>query len=107
MLHFRFGDHDPHKDHFRNPIWQSDDDDDDIDDFRLIKIRILILNYIHFEFINVYLFRHHGTGMLNIFIDSIKMSRYFELQMDNMLKNVFGSNFPGTFILCKICKNIF
>lgn len=33
---FRFGNHDSHRDSFRNPIWQSDedDDDDDVDNFR-------------------------------------------------------------------------
>nr|XP_012225435.1 PREDICTED: uncharacterized protein LOC105673987 isoform X2 [Linepithema humile] len=68
-----FGDHDSHRDSFRNPIWQSDDDDDDIDDFR-----------------------HHGNGVhFNIFNDSVKMTRYFESQMDNMLKNFFGFNFYG------------
>ncbi|XP_029177275.1 uncharacterized protein LOC114945302 [Nylanderia fulva] len=61
------GDDDSHRDSFRNPIWQSDEDDDDIDDFR-----------------------HPRSGIhFSIFSDPLEMTRYFESQMDNMLKGFF------------------
>ncbi|KAL6444382.1 hypothetical protein ACFW04_001920 [Cataglyphis niger] len=61
------GNDDSYRDSFRNPIWQSDEDDDDIDDFR-----------------------HPRSGMhFSIFSEPLEMTRYFESQMDNMLKNFF------------------
>ncbi|XP_020278514.1 HCLS1-associated protein X-1 [Pseudomyrmex gracilis] len=61
------------RDNFRNPIWQSDDDDDEID-------------------IDEFMF--NGNNMhFNIFSDPLEMAKYFESQMDNMLKNFgFGHN---------------
>ncbi|XP_033230894.1 uncharacterized protein LOC117181982 [Belonocnema kinseyi] len=52
---------------FRNPIWENDDDEDDASDFRESN------GGIHFQ----------------IFGDPIEMTRYFESQMDNMLKSIF------------------
>ncbi|XP_043270868.1 HCLS1-associated protein X-1 [Venturia canescens] len=63
-----FEDHRQYGDRFRNPIWQTDDDDDD----------------------EAGDFRHPGTGMhFSVFSDPVEMTRYFESQMDNMLKNFF------------------
>lgn len=62
------GDHYSCRDQFRNPIWEYDEDDDDIDDFRRPR-----------------------TGMhFHVFSDPIEITRYFESQMDNMLKSFFG-----------------
>lgn len=36
VLYFRLGDHYSHRDRFRNPIWEYDEDDDDMDDFRFV-----------------------------------------------------------------------
>ncbi|XP_071644941.1 uncharacterized protein [Temnothorax longispinosus] len=71
-----FGEHDLHRERFRNPIWQSDEDDDDDDD---------IDN-----------FRHPEIGLqFNMFSDPLEMTMYFESQIDNMLKNFFNfSNIP-------------
>ncbi|XP_070155977.1 HCLS1-associated protein X-1 [Polyergus mexicanus] len=61
------GNDDSYRDSFRNPIWQSDEDEDDIDDFR-----------------------HPRSGIhFSIFSEPLEMTRYFESQMDNMLKNFF------------------
>lgn len=66
-----FDDYDSHRESFRNPIWQSDeDDDDDIDNFRHPE------SSLHF----------------NIFSNPLEMTRYFESQIDNMLKNFFEFN---------------
>lgn len=72
-----FEDHRQYGDRFRNPIWQTDDDDDDeAGDFRNL-----------------------GTGMhFNIFTDPFEITRYFESQMDNMLQDFlrgFGQGFDG------------
>lgn len=61
------GNDDSYRDSFRNPIWQSDEDDDDIDDFRYPR------SGMHFK----------------IFSGPLEITRYFESQMDNMLKNFF------------------
>ncbi|XP_032672871.1 uncharacterized protein LOC116844868 isoform X2 [Odontomachus brunneus] len=63
------GDHYPRRDKFRNPIWEHDEDDDDMDDFRRPR-----------------------TGMhFHVFSDPIEITRYFETQMDHILKNfMFG-----------------
>jgi len=66
------GDYDSHRESFRNPIWQSDedDDDDDIDNFR-----------------------HSESGLhFNIFSNPLEMSLYFESQIDDILKNFFRFN---------------
>lgn len=55
---------------FRNPIWQNDDDENDDDDFR-----------------------HFGNGVhFSIFTDPMEITRYFESQMDEILKSFF----PGS-----------
>ncbi|XP_053980782.1 uncharacterized protein LOC128877481 [Hylaeus volcanicus] len=58
------------RDNFRNPIWQNDEDDDDVDDFR----------------------HSRGGFHFHIFSDPLEITRYFESQMDNMLRN-FEYNF--------------
>ncbi|XP_031830794.1 uncharacterized protein LOC116426246 isoform X2 [Nomia melanderi] len=56
------------KDSFRNPIWQNDeDDDDDMDDFRHFR------GGIHFRIVS----------------DPLEITKYFESQMDNILKQFF------------------
>ncbi|XP_076247128.1 uncharacterized protein LOC143187064 [Calliopsis andreniformis] len=62
------------RDNFRNPIWQNDEDDDDIDDFR-----------------------HSRRGMqFPIYSDPLEITKYFESQMDNILKTfMFGFNDRG------------
>ncbi|XP_014468757.1 PREDICTED: uncharacterized protein LOC106741362 [Dinoponera quadriceps] len=66
------GDRYSYRDQFRNPIWEYDEDDDDMDDFR-----------------------HPRTGIrFHIFSDPFEMTRYFESEMENMLKNFgFGNDF--------------
>lgn len=64
---FRIFDPQSHPDNFRNPIWQIDDDESDIDDFRQPRGRM------HFS----------------IFTDPIEMMRYFEAQMDNIMKDFY------------------
>ncbi|XP_043252127.1 HCLS1-associated protein X-1 isoform X2 [Colletes gigas] len=71
----------PRNDCFRNPIWQNDEDDDDVDDFRHSRKR----NHFH------------------IFSEPLEITRYFESQINEILKNFmfeFGSQVPGqnTFI---------
>ncbi|XP_076663240.1 uncharacterized protein LOC143366228 [Andrena cerasifolii] len=58
---------------FRNPIWQNDEDDD-IDDFR----------------------RSRGNMQFHIFSDPLEITKYFESQIDDILKNfAFGFNNDG------------
>ncbi|XP_014204099.1 HCLS1-associated protein X-1 isoform X2 [Copidosoma floridanum] len=62
----RINDEQRHRNSFRNPIWQTDeDDDDDVNDFG----------------------NHH---QFRIFSDPFEMTRFFETQMDELLKNFFG-----------------
>ncbi|XP_011685787.1 PREDICTED: uncharacterized protein LOC105448744 [Wasmannia auropunctata] len=65
-----FDDYNSHRESFRNPIWQSDEDDDDDDSFRHPE------SSLHF----------------NIFNNPLEMTLYFESQIDNILKNFFGFN---------------
>ncbi|XP_011881428.1 PREDICTED: uncharacterized protein LOC105569519 isoform X2 [Vollenhovia emeryi] len=70
-----FADYDSHRSSFRNPIWQSDEDDDedDIDNFRHPE------SALHF----------------NVFSNPLEMTLYFESQIDDILKNFFSfSNTP-------------
>lgn len=55
------------RDSFRNPIWQNDEDDDDMEDFMHSR------GGIHFR----------------IFSDPLEITRHFESQMDNLLKSFF------------------
>ncbi|XP_036146318.1 uncharacterized protein LOC105834259 isoform X2 [Monomorium pharaonis] len=68
--------YDSHRESFRNPIWQSndDDDDDDIDNFWHPR------SSLHF----------------NIFSDPLEITLYFESQIDNILKNFL--KFNSTFL---------
>lgn len=53
---------------FRNPIWRNDEDDDDMEDFRMPR-----------------------SGMqFHIFTNPLEMMRYFDAEMDNILKGVFS-----------------
>lgn len=73
---YKFGDDWQDGDNFRDPIWQNGDDDDDDD------------------------FRHSRPGIhFKIFSDPFEMTRYFEFQMDNMLKNfLFGFGHNGNIL---------
>lgn len=55
------------RDSFRNPIWQNDEDDDDMEDFMHSR------GGIHFR----------------IFSDPLEITKHFESQMDNLLKTFF------------------
>ncbi|KAF7992872.1 hypothetical protein HCN44_005216 [Aphidius gifuensis] len=62
--------------HFRNPIWQNDqgdDDDDNTDDYRS--------NH----------FVHSGPGIhFEVFTDPIEITRFFESEMENLMKSFFS-----------------
>ncbi|XP_078038894.1 uncharacterized protein LOC144471065 isoform X2 [Augochlora pura] len=70
MKHFRFFDDQDrvNRDSFRKPIWQNDEDDDDMDDFR------------------------HSTGGVHfhIFSDPLEITKHFESQIDILIKSFFG-----------------
>ncbi|XP_012255038.2 HCLS1-associated protein X-1-like [Athalia rosae] len=75
---YGFEDQSQHKDEFRNPIWQTDEDeDDDNDDFRHPGVG------------------NFGSGRFNVYTDPFEITRYFETQMDSMLKNFFGFSHEG------------
>ncbi|XP_014221220.1 HCLS1-associated protein X-1-like [Trichogramma pretiosum] len=60
---------------FRNPIWQTDDqDEDDINDFR-----------------------GQSRYQFRIFSDPFEMTRFFETQMDDLMKSFFGGFGLGNF----------
>ncbi|OXU30887.1 hypothetical protein TSAR_002608 [Trichomalopsis sarcophagae] len=66
----RFEEDQSYRDGFRNPIWQTDDDEDDISDFSN---------------------RHPANRFqFRIFSDPFEMTRFFETQMDDMMRNFFG-----------------
>lgn len=70
LRHEGLGDSQSRKHGFRNPIWQNEDDENDDDDFR-----------------------HFGNGShFSIFSDAMEITRYFESQMDEILKSFF----PGS-----------
>nr|XP_033340645.1 uncharacterized protein LOC117228770 isoform X1 [Megalopta genalis] len=56
------------RDSFRNPIWQNDEDDDDMEDFR----------------------HSRGGVHFHIFNDPLEITRQFESQIDNLMKSFFG-----------------
>ncbi|KAK2578357.1 hypothetical protein KPH14_002629 [Odynerus spinipes] len=75
LRHEGLDDQQSRKHSFRNPIWQNDDDENDDDDFRHFG------NTIHFS----------------IFSDPMEMTRYFEAQMDEILKSFFPGSGRGSF----------
>lgn len=63
-----------HRDSFRNPIWQNDEDEDDVSDFR------------------------HPTNRYHFRIDSnpFEMTRFFETEMEHILRSLFSSDGFGS-----------
>ncbi|XP_058806315.1 HCLS1-associated protein X-1-like isoform X1 [Phymastichus coffea] len=66
---YRFDSDQSHRDSFKHPIWENDEDEDDINDFRQPRNR--------FQF--------------RVFSDPFEMTRFFETQMDDMMRNFFGT----------------
>lgn len=93
---FRLEDDHRLRNSFRNPIWENDEDDDDINDFRYISYLMNVTCNIYKPYctkLNLFMNSRQPRNrfQFKVFSDPFEMTRFFETQMDDMMRNFFGA----------------